>query len=185
MTGRALSAAVALGLAVAGCGERASTDQAPRGAASSEPAPVRSPVARTGSSGIEPRPPAEVGAQLDFAALDNRDDPDALLRFYGEMIAKSMFTTAARAWDGDAGMTGDKLRALYGGANKATLTFGRGEQEGACGSLYYEAPVTVDFADGRESVKGTVTLRRVNDVPGASEEQLNWRIETSTPVPSE
>ena len=123
---------------------------------------------------------AEVGAQLDFAALDNRDDPDALLRFYGEMIGKGMFAVAARAWDGDAGITGDKLRAIYGGPNKATLTFGKGSQEGACGSLYYEAPVAVEFADGRKPERGTITLRRVNDVPGASGEQLAWRIERST-----
>ena len=55
--------------------------------------------------------------------------------------------------------------------------------EGAAGSLYYEAPLVIDFADGRASRRGTIVLRRVNDVPGASAEQLTWRIERSSTLP--
>ncbi len=42
-----------------------------------------------------------------------------------------------------------------------------------------EVPLAVTFAgpDGKAVRRaGTVTLRRVNDVPGATEEQLSWRI---------
>ena len=73
------------------------------------------------------------------------------------------------------------LMSKVGGAAGPRLAVGKGDVEGAAGSLYYEAPLVVEFADGRPSKRGTIVLRRVNDVPGASEEQLNWRIErTST-----
>jgi hypothetical protein len=32
-------------------------------------------------------------------------------------------------------------------------------------------------------LKGDVVLRRVNDVPGATEEQLRWHIESTTLTP--
>jgi hypothetical protein len=54
-----------------------------------------------------------------------------------------------------------------------------GQIEGAAGSLYVEVPVVRYGAvkDGRSfSVKGAVTLRRVNDVPGATAEQRRWHI---------
>jgi membrane-bound inhibitor of C-type lysozyme len=57
---------------------------------------------------------------------------------------------------------------------------GPGQVEGAAGSLYVDVPVVIygRLADGAEfHRKGNVTLRRVNDVPGATAEQLKWRIE--------
>ena len=54
-----------------------------------------------------------------------------------------------------------------------------GRVEGAAGSLYVEVPVVIygrlkSGAEIHES--GTATLRRVNDVPGSTEEQRSWRI---------
>jgi hypothetical protein len=53
-----------------------------------------------------------------------------------------------------------------------------GESEGAAGSIYYTAPVTI--IDGARRLTGEVVLRRVNDVPGATPEQLRWHIESTT-----
>lgn len=56
-----------------------------------------------------------------------------------------------------------------------------GALEGAAGSLYVEVPVSLygRMATGEKFLKsGKVTLRRVNNVPGASPEQLRWRIAT-------
>ncbi|MFD2134310.1 hypothetical protein ACFSLT_01995 [Novosphingobium resinovorum] len=90
------------------------------------------------------------------------------------------WNAAAQAWSLDAEMTAQKLQGEFGGS-KPRLAVGKGDMEGAAGSLYYEAPIVVDFGDGRTSKRGTIVLRRVNDVPGASGSQLNWRIErTST-----
>ncbi|EJL21172.1 hypothetical protein [Novosphingobium sp. AP12] len=118
---------------------------------------------------------------LDMAALAERRDPERLLRYYVSAIRVGDWTSGAKAWSLDAQMTPAKLEAEFGGKAGPKLAVGKGDMEGAAGSLYYEAPLVVDFGDGRPSKRGTIVLRRVNDVPGASEEQLNWRIErTST-----
>ena len=54
-----------------------------------------------------------------------------------------------------------------------------GPIEGAAGSLYVEIPVVIygRLANGKEfHQSGRAILRRVNDVPGATAEQLRWRI---------
>jgi hypothetical protein len=54
-----------------------------------------------------------------------------------------------------------------------------GNVEGGAGSLYVEIPVQLygRLKDGKEfSSRGTMTLRRVNDVPGSTEEQRRWHI---------
>jgi hypothetical protein len=135
------------------------------------------------SDGATGTPNAAVAAGLDLGALTERHDPERLLRFYTNALRAGDWADAARAWSLDAQMTPEKLKAGFGGQASAKVAVGKGDTEGAAGSLYYEAPVVVDFADGRPSRRGTIVLRRVNDVPGASEEQLNWRIErTSTLV---
>lgn len=56
---------------------------------------------------------------------------------------------------------------------------GKGQTEGAAGSLYMTIPVTVSYLDAKDMAvnrAATVTLRRVNNVPGATEDQLSWRI---------
>ncbi|AXB75759.1 hypothetical protein [Novosphingobium sp. P6W] len=138
-------------------------DDAPSGGASSA----------VGESGV--------ASTLDMAALNERRDPERLLRYYVSAIRVGDWVNGARAWSLDAEMTPAKLEAEFGGKAGPKLAVGKGDMEGAAGSLYYEAPLVVDFGDGRPSKRGTIVLRRVNDVPGASGEQLNWRIErTST-----
>lgn len=53
-----------------------------------------------------------------------------------------------------------------------------GRIEGAAGSLYISIPIQIDAHKAGEDVhlSGEATLRRVNDVPGATPEQLSWRI---------
>lgn len=124
---------------------------------------------------------AGIAAGLDMGALTERRDPERLLRYYTNALRVGDWVSAAKAWSLDAQMTPEKLKAEFGGQAGPKIALGKGDVEGAAGSLYYEAPLVIDFADGRPSRRGTIVLRRVNDVPGASEEQLNWRIErTST-----
>jgi membrane-bound inhibitor of C-type lysozyme len=55
-----------------------------------------------------------------------------------------------------------------------------GTVEGAAGSSYVEVPVVLYGrlnSGGEYHASGKATLRRVNDVPGATAEQLKWRIE--------
>jgi len=54
-----------------------------------------------------------------------------------------------------------------------------GDSEGAAGSIYVDVPVQLygRLRDGKEfNARGTMTLRRVNDVPGSTGEQRNWHI---------
>ena len=58
---------------------------------------------------------------------------------------------------------------------------GKNFAEFAAGSLYVEVPVQTygKLQDGTPfSSAGTVTMRRSNDVPGATAEQRRWRIHT-------
>ena len=61
-----------------------------------------------------------------------------------------------------------------------TLAVPGGTMEGAAGSSYYTAPATLTAEDangGSVRHQGEIVLRRVNDVPGATPEQLRWHIE--------
>ena len=69
--------------------------------------------------------------------------------------------------------------AQFAEYRKIVVSFGEGRMEGAAGSLYYEVPInfTGILANGTPVRRsGTIVLRRVNDVPGATPEQLHWRI---------
>lgn len=54
-----------------------------------------------------------------------------------------------------------------------------GLQEGAAGSIYVSVPMTISGTANNERVSrsAAAVLRRVNDVPGSSEEQRRWHIE--------
>lgn len=132
------------------------------------------------SDGASAAAPAAIAAGLDMGALAEHRDPERLLRYYTNALRAGDWASAARAWSLDAQMTPEKLKGQFGGQASPKIAVGKGDIEGAAGSLYYEAPVVIDFADGRPSRRGSIVLHRVNDVPGASEEQLNWRIERTS-----
>lgn len=55
--------------------------------------------------------------------------------------------------------------------------------EDAAGSSYQtsDATITAQDPDGRPvRQEGQIALRRVNDVPGATEQQLRWHIDSLT-----
>ena len=54
-----------------------------------------------------------------------------------------------------------------------------GDLGGAAGSIYVDVPVQLygRLQNGKEfNARGTMTLRRVNDVPGSTDEQRKWHI---------
>ncbi|WP_459789733.1 hypothetical protein [Alteriqipengyuania sp. 357] len=63
----------------------------------------------------------------------------------------------------------------FDGFGKITVAAPDGTIEGAAGTVYYSAPVTITGSNGQE-LSGEIVLSRVNDVPGAAPEQLRWRI---------
>jgi hypothetical protein len=108
--------------------------------------------------------------------------PEQMLQGWREAMESRDFGRAGGYFgDGDTSQAKewDKYRTIE-------VELGKGRTEGAAGSLYYEAPVTVTGTtrDGKPyRLNGTVTARRVNDVPGASPEQLRWHIESTTLKP--
>ncbi|MAM40879.1 MAG: hypothetical protein CL949_20770 [Erythrobacter sp.] len=60
-----------------------------------------------------------------------------------------------------------------------SVAVGSGRMEGAAGSSYYTAPLDITATDtsGRPvRYDGEMILKRVNDVPGATAEQLRWHM---------
>lgn len=79
-----------------------------------------------------------------------------------------------------SGMTKVEHTAYWQRFKTITVAMPTGTMEGAAGSLYYEAATTVVGKQQNGTpyrLEGTVTLRRVNDVDGATPEQLRWHLE--------
>src|SRR5690606_17302442 len=127
---------------------------------------------------LQPRPLPLQAA--DFPALESRDCAE-VATFYAEALAERAFERAALAWD-DPVIDGARLEAVFGAFAQPRVTWGEPAIEGAAGSLY--CTVTGTLADGADpagsATEGTLVLRRVNDVPGATPEQLRWTIRSST-----
>jgi hypothetical protein len=163
-----LITALAAALALAGCKRH----EPEPGRAASE-APSEPPATAV------PATFAPTGAALDRNAIHERRSPERVVRFYAAALAQGQWDLAATAWRATSGVTGETLKASYDRGAPLTLEVGKGEAQGAAGSIYYEVPVTLRFGGGKPE-QGTLTLRRVNGVPGANAEQLDWRIERST-----
>lgn len=76
-----------------------------------------------------------------------------------------------------------EFAALFADLDDITVAVPTGTMEGAAGSSFYTAPVTITGADpdGRPiAYTGEIVLRRVNDIDGASPEQLHWHFESTT-----
>ena len=77
-------------------------------------------------------------------------------------------------------MSKAQFNAIFAGLDRITVAVPGGQEEGAAGSSYYtsQATITAKDKDGRPvRIEGPITLRRVNDVPGATPYQLHWHIE--------
>lgn len=185
--------ALAVTLHLAGCDKAPSPGQpevtAPEAPAtpSSPPAVLPSATASPAPTESTPAPPSpETAGNLPgptdrdpthalvyWRAAMERHDWVAARRVFGDFGAQSGMTPQAfvRAWD--------KYRIV-------DVTVGTGEQDGAAGSSFYEVPVTITGltkANKPYNLAGRLTLRRVNDVDGATPEQLRWHIERSTLKP--
>ena len=102
----------------------------------------------------------------------------------------------ARAWcqfadnGGASGQIFREFEREWSARGRISVSVPTGSMEGAAGSSYYTAParVSIQGRDGAERIlMGDVILRRVNDVPGATPDQLRWHIESArlTEVPDE
>jgi hypothetical protein len=115
----------------------------------------------------------------------------------GEMGARNILLSFARALElGEFGhayaMLGEGARgsvsreafaAGFADMGRLTVAIPEGEMTGGAGSLYYEAPIQVSGERG-DPLAGTAVVRRANDVPGASPEQLRWHFDRVNLAPA-
>ena len=152
-------------------------------------------LALAACSGEEPQEPAtaiETGGPLagapelqmpsaDQLAMLGSADCRTVAHGYIEALAAGDFTLAARFWD-DPVVDEARLAAVFDGYGAPTIAIDKVQEEGAAGSLY--CTVTGTLADGADTARakrqGALVLRRVNDVPGATPEQLRWHLQSSS-----
>jgi hypothetical protein len=101
---------------------------------------------------------------------------------WARALERRDWPTARAQWghDGaDSGFDAAGYAAIHAQFRTMTVAIGDGVVEGAAGSLYYAVPVTITgvMQDGRPyRLEGPVTVRRVNDVDGASAQERAWHI---------
>jgi hypothetical protein len=102
-------------------------------------------------------------------------------RYYAALNAHD-YGTAWQQWgdDGPPNQPLAKFQAGFAHTSATRVTIGTlPPGEGAAGSIYQTVPVTIDATldDGtHQRFVGTYAIRRVNDVDGASADQLRWHI---------
>jgi len=160
--------------ALAACDSGSGPAATPSPTENAAPADGASPATASGAPAPASAPAGS--AELDYGALQERKDPARVLAYFAQAVAQDRWDDAVRVWrKGD--LDARELKELFGPHRGLSLGFGPGEQEGAAGSLYYGAPLTLTADGGSFTRKGTITLRRVNDVPGAEDWQLAWHVE--------
>lgn len=173
-----IAALTLLGLAAAGCNRKPPVPEPTETAAPPViVTPPSAPMPMPSAPASEAAPPAKPA--LDTAALQDRKSPDRLLRYYAAALAARDWDAAAKAWGAGSGVTAKTLKASYDRAEAPSLEVGKGQGDAGAGSLFYEAPVTLRFGQAMPE-RGSLVLRRVNDVDGATADQLRWHIERST-----
>lgn len=119
--------------------------------------------------------------------------PESVLKTWASALEAGDWSTARAQWGDEgarSGLSEAEFAAAYQQYKTIHITFTETQTEGAAGSLYYQPEVTItgEMVDGQPfRMVGPVTIKRVNDVPGATEEQLRWHIASSDlkPRPAE
>ena len=134
-----------------------------------------------------PTPSAETTQPSPLSEEERKGEKGArevLLAWASALERKDFGAARAQFADGGArsGMSEGEYAASFADYLTTDVALPPGRLEGAAGSLYYEVPVTISgvLKGGIPyTLQGPVVLRRVNDVPGATPEQLRWHIESA------
>jgi len=129
---------------------------------------------------MTPPPTSAPPRNPDASAFDSRDCR-TVAQAYFDALAHGDYTLAARVW-ADPAPGEARLKAIFAGYKQPTVAIAKLEQEGAAGSSYCTVTGTLTDAGGpaKAAQKGQIVLKRVNDVPGATPQQLRWTIRSST-----
>ncbi|PZQ64153.1 MAG: hypothetical protein DI570_06280 [Phenylobacterium zucineum] len=175
--------AMTAALALAGCGQTTPEEPAAKAQAPSVATPA---AAAPNDAPVEPLPPGSPGALPDDRTPiseapftpESAQGAGQVVQTYFALLESGRAAEGRGSWS-DAAQADAFVAGLGEFRSFHTLIGAPGEIEGAAGSLYVEVPVQLygRLKDGREGHRiGAATLRRVNGVPGASADQLRWRL---------
>lgn len=103
-----------------------------------------------------------------------------VMQHYGALIEQGRWEEAANDWGDPAAAS--QFRATLEDYPEVHLLIGKPtDMEGAAGSSFITVPTTLDLvlrSGARIHQECSATLRRVNDVPGATAKQLRWNIQS-------
>ena len=123
--------------------------------------------------------PAPLKPELERTETGARN---VLLSFARAIELREFDQAWAMLSDGDkAKWSKADWRKMFADLGEITVAVPGGTMEGAAGSSYYtsQATITAQDKDGRPiRYEGPIVLKRVNDVPGATPEQLRWHIDS-------
>ena len=177
---------LALALALASCGPQRQPSEPNRNrSAPVIPAPSAPPAVSNEAAPEVPPPGTGPDARTPLIEPHGEIDPKSaeaagqVVQHYGALIEQRRWSESWRLWsDPDAARQFDRN---WRADRDVHLEIGKpGEPEGAAGSIYVTMPVVfygkdLKGADFRKPAN--VILRRVNDVPGSTEEQRRWHID--------
>lgn len=135
---------------------------------------------------LNPPAPGEPGGLPDdrTSVSEGRIDPKSaqgagqVLQTYFALLESGKSAEADKLWS-DSGTPNDFANRLANYREVHANIGAPGDPEGAAGSIYVDVPVQLygRLENGKEfNARGTMTLRRVNDVPGSTDEQRKWHI---------
>jgi hypothetical protein len=129
-------------------------------------------------------------SERPFSATSAQGAANVVQTYYALLEARR-YADARRLWGGAGEASGKSADAFAAGfaryAEYHAEIGAPGGIEGAAGSLYVDVPVGLygrRKAGGAYREAATVTLRRVNDVPGSTAAQRRWHIVKIAPRPS-
>jgi hypothetical protein len=182
---------ITLVIAVAGCDMRRAEPANENVAEAAPAAPANEASPQPAPDSIKPGAPGGLPDDRTPVAEGSIDPKSAqgagqVLQRFGGLLEEHRFAEARKLWsDGGAasGLTEAEFLAAYGKYAEIHSEVGApGAMEGAAGSSYVDIPFRLygKLETGKPfNLVGPVTLRRVNDVPGSTEEQRRWHITQS------
>ena len=148
-----------------------------------QPAPIDPESIKPGEAGgltNDRTPLEEPNGPIDPKSAEGAGQ---VMQLFGGLLEQRKFADAYKLWSDSgraSGMTEAQFTAAYAKYSEIHSEVGRpGGSEGAAGSIYIDVPFRLygKTASGVPfNMVGTVTLRRVNDIPGSTEDQRRWHI---------
>jgi hypothetical protein len=179
---------LALALACAACGKAQSGNEAQPPMIVENGLPHGKPIDPESIRPGQPGGLPDDRTPLDEGSIDPKSAEGAgqVLQRFGGLLEQRKFAHAYRLWSDNgraSGLSEAQFAASYDKYSEIHSEVGKpGDSEGAAGSIYIDVPFRLygKTASGAPfNLVGTVTLRRVNDVPGSTDEQRRWHIDKS------